>query len=68
MMTLLHTIPGAPPELTTTDLISWETGDIALATAPDTMQGQRDLVFSLHREVSHAAFIDCLIEYSQIIY
>ena len=56
MMTLLHTIPGAPPELTTTDLISWETGDIALATARDTMQGQLDLFLSLHREVSHAAY------------
>ena len=49
MMTLLHTIPGAPPELTTTDLISWETGDIALATALDMLQGQLDLFFSLHK-------------------
>ena len=56
MKTLLHTIPGAPPELTTTDLISWETGDTALATALDTMQGQLDLFLSLHREVSHAAY------------
>ena len=42
MKTLLHTIPGAPPELTTTDLISWESGVTALKTAQQTLQGRSD--------------------------
>ena len=37
---MMKTPHGAPPELTTTDLISWETGDTALAAAQDTLPGQ----------------------------
>ena len=40
MKASLPTIPGATPDCTTTDLISWETGDTALAAAQDTLPGQ----------------------------